>query len=420
MTVRVALYGNTHNNLYQMAKLLRDELDVDAHLFLPDRNRIQNRPESDDPELKDNYPDWIHVGPYRSAIAQYLPMFSRLVRDVEDFDYIIASQKAPSLAPYMKPKFLFYVTGTDLTRVPFYGRCWRWYRGLPAKLASQVRVFWQRRGLSHVHQIWAQPFRPMLSAINDLELETYNRGAYFPVVVDDFPPSCQGIEHLLDEVKQNWDFTVFNPAQLLLDDTPDMVATGVWKNNLALLYGFARFVKQTGAKRTALMVVERGNNLTEKAARERFKQVAEELGIGDRLVFLKPPAPQDVFTRAQIFSFYDSSDVIGVDYGVGWFGSIVIEGLSLAKPVISYVEESVMLELYGDHPLINVREPDEIGDALTRLYKDSDYRFKVGQKGQAWYKKHHSPQGAKHRYIENLKFLRPNDAKSSNGTENSN
>ncbi|VAW84000.1 hypothetical protein MNBD_GAMMA18-1517 [hydrothermal vent metagenome] len=421
MVTRVALYGNTCNNLYQLAKLLRNELQVDAHLFLPNNADIQNRPESDDPELTDNYPDWIHVGRYRSPIAQYLPMFSPLINDVKNFDYIIFSQKGPSLAPYLKPKTFFLVTGGDLTRAPFYGRTYRWYKSFPAKILGVVRAYWQRTGLRQVDETWVQPFKPLKTALADLGIKTYNREKYFPVILD-APGKVSGTEldDTLSNLRNNWDFLIFNPARMMLDETPDMVATGAWKNNLALLYGFAEFLKTTGATRAAFVFVDKGDGHREKHGRERFLQEADRLGIKDKVISLKPPASQDVYTRAQLFRLYELSDVVGNDYGVGWFGSIVLEGLSMAKPVISYVEESVMHELYGDHPLISVREPDEIADALTRLYKDPDYRFKVGQKGRAWYKKHHSPQGAKRRYIENLEFLKSGDVKPSNGTENSN
>jgi len=406
MAKRVALYGNTHNNLYQMVKLLREELGVDAHLFLPKRNRIQNRPESHDPELNNNYPYWFHVGSYNSPLAQYLPMFSPLIKDVENFDYIVLSQKGPALAPYLKPKTLFYVTGTDLTRTPFYGRCWRWYKSIPAKLLSLVRTFWQRRGLRHVDEIWGQPFGPWMDAIQDLSLSTYNRKKYFPLILEQISPSCQGIEPLILELQRDWDFLVFNPSQLLIEGSPDMVATGAWKNNLVLLHGFARFVKQTGAKRAALMVVERRNNQREQTARKRFRQVALELGVSDNLIFLPPPESQDVFTRAQVHCLYEISDVIGDDFGAGGIGSIDIEALSMAKPLISNVGKEFMHELYGNHPVIDVREPDEIAEALTKLYKDPAYCLKVGQDGLAWYKKYHSPQGAKKRYLENLAFLK--------------
>jgi len=409
MKIRVALYGNTHNNLYQMAKLLREELGVDAHLFLPKRNRIQNRPESHDPKLKDDYPDWFHVGAYNSPLAQYLPMFSPLIKDVEGFDYIVLSQKGPTLAPYLRPKTLFYVTGTDLTRTPFYGRCWRWYKSFPAKLLSLVRTFWQRRGLRHVDEIWGQPYGPLIDAIQDLGLSAYNRKKYFPLILEQISPSCQGIESLVSELQRDWDFLVFNPSQLLIEDSPDMVATGAWKNNLVLLYGFARFVKQKGAKRAALMVVERRNNQREQTARKRFRQVAQELGISDNLIFLPPPESQDVFTRAQVHCLYEISDVIGDDFGVGGIGSIDIEALSMAKPLVSNVGEEFMQEVYGDHPVIDVREPEEIALALVELYSNPDYRLKVGQEGLAWYQKHHSPQGAKHRYLKNLEFLKSAD-----------
>ena len=55
--MKIAFYGNVCNNYYTLAKALRSRLNVDAHLYLNHKADIQNRPESDDPDLKNNYPD---------------------------------------------------------------------------------------------------------------------------------------------------------------------------------------------------------------------------------------------------------------------------------------------------------------------------------------------------------------------------
>jgi len=404
--MRVALYGNVANNFYQMAKLLRNEMGVDAHLFIANNAYSQHRPESDDPELTNNYPDWIHLGAYQSPIAQYLPMFSPLINDTKDFDYIICSQKGPSLAPYLKPKVIFYVTGGDLTRMPFYGRSFRFYSNLPARLLAVVRAYWQRKGILAIDETWAQPFSPNISAMKKLGLKSYNRQKYFPVVLD--PPvntPTPELDEMISGLRKDWDFIVFQPARMVIDETPDLVAMGEWKNNLALLYGFADFVKKTKNKRVLLAVVNKASRKRERNGHKRYLEEAKRLGIQDQVIALQPPVGKKAFTRAQMFRFYELCDVVGGDFGVGWFGSVVIEGLAMAKPVISYVDDSVMTELYGEHPLINVREPDDISSELIRLYQDGDYRRKIGKTSQKWYEEHHSPEGAKRRYIKNMEFL---------------
>ena len=57
--MKIALYGNTCNNLFNMCKALRGK-GIDAHLYLNSIIDIQNKPESDEIELKNNYPEWIH------------------------------------------------------------------------------------------------------------------------------------------------------------------------------------------------------------------------------------------------------------------------------------------------------------------------------------------------------------------------
>ena len=90
--MKVALYGNVCNNYYTLAKALRSKLNIDAHLYLNYKADIQNRPESDDPHLKDNYPDWIHI----SRKWDYIPMLTRydrtFVRELNKYDVVFISQ----------------------------------------------------------------------------------------------------------------------------------------------------------------------------------------------------------------------------------------------------------------------------------------------------------------------------------------
>ena len=58
--MKIAFYGNICNNLYIVCKAFKKYSDIDAHLYLADDADIQNRPESEDPELESNYPYWIH------------------------------------------------------------------------------------------------------------------------------------------------------------------------------------------------------------------------------------------------------------------------------------------------------------------------------------------------------------------------
>ena len=54
--MRIAFYGNICNNLYIVCKALKKYSDIDVHLYLAGQVDIQNRPESEDPELENNYP----------------------------------------------------------------------------------------------------------------------------------------------------------------------------------------------------------------------------------------------------------------------------------------------------------------------------------------------------------------------------
>jgi len=58
--MKVAFCGNIANILYQIAKALREQSSINAHLYIDVLNPMGMRPESDTPSLKDHYPHWIH------------------------------------------------------------------------------------------------------------------------------------------------------------------------------------------------------------------------------------------------------------------------------------------------------------------------------------------------------------------------
>jgi glycosyltransferase involved in cell wall biosynthesis len=405
--VRVALYGNICNNLYQIAKMLRAFPDIDAHLFIDETSDIQQRPESDDPSLRNRYPPWIHEGRYSATESVLAPWTSPLVQELASFDMAVLSGLGPLFAPFLKVPTAFLVSGGDLTIFPFPWRFRFQYPSLKSKAWSWMVGFWQRRGIRRCGEIWAPGFAPFSDALQALSVEPGRVSrAYFPLVIDlerfqRQPAARRDPRLFVREVVDRFDFVVFHPSRLMIRDLPELKATGQWKRNEVLFQGFATFLKQSGARRAGLVMPDR----TDSPDVDLAKQIIASLGIQDHVLWLKPPRPFG-FTREELVPLYSVSDVAADDFGVGWFGSVVLEALACRCPVVTYVDERMMSQLYPWHPLFSARSPDAVAQALETLYRDPTKRGEKAEAGRKWVEEFHSEEAAARAYASHIRGLR--------------
>jgi hypothetical protein len=59
---------------------------------------------------------------------------------------------------------------------------------------------------------------------------------------------------------------------------------------------------------------------------DQAKDIVRQLGIEQYVQWLKGPHPYG-FDRAELLPLYSVADVVVDEFGIGWFGSVVIEGL---------------------------------------------------------------------------------------------
>ena len=166
--MKVALYGNTVNNFFAVARALRRTSGIDAHLYIDDGAGWAQLPENEDTSLRDGYPAWIHRGPYRTFASRLWPGLSPLVRELRQYDLVILSAHGVQLAPFLRRPTVFYITGGDITVAPFPLRFVRGRKGIASRIALLVGGVWQRRGIASVSQLWSQPFTPLETALRRL------------------------------------------------------------------------------------------------------------------------------------------------------------------------------------------------------------------------------------------------------------
>jgi glycosyltransferase involved in cell wall biosynthesis len=107
---------------------------------------------------------------------------------------------------------------------------------------------------------------------------------------------------------------------------------------------------------------------------------------------------------------YSISDVIADDFGVGWFGSASLEALSCAKPLLNYVDSSIMSENYPWHPFLSSKDADELAEIIKDLYGNPSKVQEIGANGRRWVQEFHSAEPIKQRYLALIRQMIENRA----------
>lgn len=402
--MKVAFYGNVCNNYFTLAKALRKELNIDAHLYLNHKADIQNRPESDDPQLKDNYPHWIHL----SKKWDFIPMLSRLdrsfIKELNQYDVVFLSQFGVTLAPFLKNKTVFYVTGGDLTQIPFPSKFSHKYKNPIERLIWQYVGLMQRRGIRRSDRILTQPFFPFVNALKELRIDNSKVSkCYFPILLDTdvFTKNVNAgreIDQYNKALLAPFKFIILHPSRINLDQSKAGLHSGQWKGNDNLFKALAICKKKYRIEDACIAMPDRIFSPDIGKA----KKIISDLGIESNIVWLKPPNPQG-FPRKQLMNFYSISDIVADEFATGWFGSIVIEGMACSKPTFCYVDEQVMKQLYPWHPVISSKDPEELAELISAFYFDKEKKEEHGALSRKWVTEFHSIKKGSDIYINNFK-----------------
>jgi glycosyltransferase involved in cell wall biosynthesis len=402
--MKVALYGNVCNNHYTIAKCLREYNIADAHLYLNDKVDIQHRPESDDPQLINNYPDWIHMDPLWDPF-RFLKTFDKtFIKELNKYDVVFLSDLGVLLAPYIKSKTVFYVTGGDLTRIPFSDRYMRELNGVKIWISRTYIPLMQRRGIRRCTMIIAQPFYPFQSALKALHVNNAKVSkSFYPVLIDTntfrFIPGTRESVHEVNRKKlEPFRFVIFHPSRLFIEKKKDFVEMGVWKGNDNLFKGFANFLNKHKVTDACIAMPERIYSPDIALA----KKIIADLGIENNIVWLTPPS-EEGFPRSELVKYYSLSDLVADEFATGWFGSIVLEGMACSRPTLCYVDDAVMKQLYPWHPVISVKEPQDIAEKIAYFYHNRQKAKEHGELSRKWVEEFHSIKKGSAFYIDSLK-----------------
>lgn len=93
-------------------------------------------------------------------------------------------------------------------------------------------------------------------------------------------------------------------------------------------------------------------------------------------------------TNAQAMECYKSADIIIDQLILGSYGIFACEAMALGKPVVCYIQESLIHTYPKNLPIINAN-PNTIQSVLENLLTDGNYRYQSGLKSREFAQEYH-------------------------------
>lgn len=408
MSIKIALIGNVCNNMYNIGVALRKHTEIVPHLYLGDKTNIHTNPEFNDPLAKDQR-DWVFFDSRWDPARLFKRLDFQFVNKLkkEKYDAIIVSDVGVWMAPFVKnSKFFFWTTGADVTRIPFPSTFGFLYKGIKSKLKAWYMAFLQRWGIKHIDYFMTQPFMPFQFALQKLSVPQEKVvNAYFPIIIDlkifkfnaDFKTKIDPSNY---SKLENFKFKIFHPSRLMIKKNSALYNAGQWKGNEMLLRGLSAFIDKYNTDDICIVLPDR--SYSEDV--DLFSGVVEKLHLQKNVVWVKGQTSEG-FNKEEMVALYSSSDLVVDEFGVGWFGSVVVEAAACGRPVMCHLDDEVMQQLYPWHPILSVNTPEKISEEIAKLYFDKEYSESKALESRRWAEEFHSQENAGRIYAEQIKML---------------
>ncbi len=406
--LRIALIGNVCNNMYNMGLALKKYTTIQPHLYLDYHLDIHTTPILNDPDAI-NQTDWVFQDAKWDPTLYYKKFDKRFIHKLtnEKYDAIIVSSAGVWLAPHVKnTKFLHWTTGGDITKVPFPGAFSFTYKGVLAKAKAFFMGRIHRKGMRYIDKFLSHPFSPNYLALSRLKVpDSKIADFYFPIIIDtEIFKLDENYESKIS--KENWNnlkkfsFRIFHPSRLMIQQKKALVEAGQWKGNEMLLKGLRTFIDKYSINDICIMLPNR----VQSVDKMMFDEETERLQLHNNIVWLNGKTNQG-FDKQEMVALYSSSDLVVDEFGVGWFGSIVVEGTACSKPTMCYIDEIGMKKMYPWHPVISTNTPEGIAEEIAKLYFDKTYTRQKGKESRSWAVQFHSHENAGKVYAEQIQKL---------------
>lgn len=313
--------------------------------------------------------------PYKDKILQVIHKKSRFLRNMQElkaarqFDLIFSIGLGGLwYLTFLKKPYVLYATGADLTELAG----GKGFSGLQVKQAQ--RAFKKAKLVFYSAEFGHQEM------INYLGL---NKTIPWRQFVDtNFwkgPINSKETEKLM----------ILHPTSL--DWIPKTLGQRL-KSNDVLFKGFRIFLDEDGNGK--LFYRKRGQNVKET------EKLIGDLDLSEHVESL-PDSPNQEDQKNVMMKM----DVVADQFGVGNFGLITLEAMSLGKPVIVYLPKEAARLAYPlpDElpPILNASNANEISQQL-HLMSDTKKLYQKSVASRNWIEKYHEPEILARWYLNNI------------------
>src|SRR6056297_2121730 len=382
--MRVLFYGNNGNIGFRITQWLREK-GIDAQLFISqDEVSSRNLPEWEDPALKNNYPDWIHV--YKSPrfsptlllhssfyeflkglfffrkmhrLKNYKPAKS-VLKQIDKHDIVITTGTNVVEVLYSSKPIIYIPIGRDITQVPFSADSFR----------DELFSYLYRHRIKRISSI--------ISCQKDIVwaarlLQVGNRVKKIPGLFVDVYKNEKNInKEYLQEINKKYkgyDFVFLNTTRKNLD--PSKVN---YKGNDKLLRAYKMFIATNQSKKVVMLSGIHGHNV------EKFKEMVEELNLEQHIEYL------DHLSLPFLHAYFSLPNAIVFDqftYNKDNLNGTQRESLALGRITVSSTNPSTetFQKAYGkDCPVFYAYSEEEIYQAMKQVASFSNDYLKQKEK----------------------------------------
>lgn len=274
--------------------------------------------------------------------------------------------------PFIRKPFVSYATGADLTELAD----GKGYSGIQVKLARRIfkkaKLVFYSIETGHVEMIKKLGIKKAIPWRQFINTDFWN-----------------------DEIKEKEENTVlniFHPTSLIW--IPKFEGQRL-KSNDVVFKGFQKFLN--GGGKGKLYFRNRGQNI--KETKELIKDLQLELFVEEL-----PDSPN----REEQRKVMQRMDIVIDQFGVGNFGLIALESMSMGKPVIVYFPSEAAKQSYPEPekipPVLNAASSDEVAKHLLRM-SNVKKRYEQSVISQDWVNKYHKPNILSKWYLKKINSI---------------
>lgn len=386
MKQRIALIGNMNNNLFALARHLRDR-GYAVRQFFADRSP-HFHPSTDSFDARDREliqpVNWLDRGFY------YAP-WDQVRQSLQGFDHYLGQGDEAAVACRAGLSFrIYFPYGSDVYKYAYLPGEFHWTQRWAARLFPGKRrlphalmkagtsAYYLRKAIVEADFLMAdytnEDFESRLEGLSP-------RGERLPLPLPFlYPPAYERADRMdqlpaslrsrIRSIRDGADWLVLYHGRQEWKTYHNEFTS---KNTHHLIKGFADFLLRHPQGKPRLVMLEYGSDV------DASKALIAELGIGHAVQWMEK------MERRALICLIDQVDLGSGEFGRSYlsFGTIM-ESMIRGKAVIHHREDGLYRHYHRLYPMIHARSPEQISQGLSWAYTHREAVRDMGEEAREW------------------------------------